>query len=88
MPDMASNPTGTQESRPVEMATSVNSTVSEFKQIGTCFHADIHSFERRLHNLMSMNEDPIASQYRSRRTGSHLLAGKLKHGLKEHFKAT
>ena len=47
MLDMASNPPGTRESRPVEMTASINSTVSKFKQIGTCFHADIHTFRAK-----------------------------------------
>ena len=71
IPDMLSNPPGTRGSRPVEMAASVHSTVSKIS--GTCFHdADIHTFGRRLYNLMSMNEDPIASQHQSRIISSHL----------------
>ena len=71
---MLSNPPGTRGSRPVEMAASVHSTVRKFNQCGTCFHdADIHAFGRRLHNLMSVNEDPIASQHQSRTISSHLL---------------
>ena len=86
MLDMASNPPGTRESRPVEMIASV---VSKVKQIGTCFHADIHTFERRLHILMSMNEDPIALQrHQSRRIGSNLFVRKLKGGLKRHCNTT
>ena len=90
MLDMVSNPPGTHESRPVEITASVNSTVSKFKQIGTCFHADIHTFERRLHILMSMSdsEDPIASQHRSRRIGSNLFVRNLKGGLKKHCNTT
>ena len=84
-----SDPPGTRGSPPVEMAASVHNTVSKFKHSGTCFHADIHTFERRLHNLMWMNEDPSASQHQSRRIGSHLFARKLKDGLKEYYcKAT
>ena len=88
MLDMVSNPPGTRESRPVEMTASVISTVSKFKQSGTCFHADIHIFGRRLHNLVSMNEDPIALLHRSRRIGSNLFVRKLKDGLTKHCNIT
>ena len=83
-----SNPPRTRVSRPVEMVASVPSTVSKFKHSGTCFHADIHTFERRLHKLVSMNEDPIALEHRSRRIRSHLFSKKLKDGLKENCNAT
>ena len=69
----------------MEMAASVYSTVSKFKHSGTLFHADIHTFEIRLHNLVSMNKDLIASQHQSRRMGSRLYVRKLKNGLKEHY---
>ena len=87
MPDVPSesNPRG---SPPVEMAASVHSTVSKFKHSDTRFHADIHTFERRLHKLVSMNEDPIALLHRSRRTDSNLFARKLKGGLKKHCNTT
>ena len=87
MPDVPSesNPRG---SPPVEMAASVHSTVSKFKHSDTRFHADIHTFERRLHKLVSMNEDPIALEHRSRRISSHLFLKKLKDGLKENCNAT
>ena len=64
----------------MEMAASVPSMVSKFKHSGTCFHADIHTFGRRLQNLVSMNEDPIASKQRSRRIGSNLFVRRLKGG--------
>ena len=87
MPDL---PSGAQGSRHVEMTASGPSTVSKFKHSVICFHADIHTFERRLlnHNLMSMNEDPIALEHRSRRISSHLFSKKLKDGLKENCNAT
>ena len=62
----------------MEMAASVHSTVSKSRTMGTCFYADIHTVGERLHILMSMNKDPIASQHRSKRIGPYLFVRKLK----------
>ena len=64
------------------MISSVHDTVSNSKHNGTYFYADIHT-GRRLHILMSMNENPFASQHRPGRMGSHLFVRKLDDGLKE-----
>ena len=71
----------------METTASAHNTVSKFNDSGTCFHADIHTFERRLHNLMSMKKDPNAAQHRPKRTGSHPFITKLKDRLKKHCNA-
>ena len=85
---MTSNLSDVRRSRPVEMISSVHDTVSKFKHYGTHFHADIRTFGRRLHILMSMNENPFASRHRSRRLGSHLFVRKSNDGLKENCDTT
>ena len=82
---MPSDLPATRGPRPVEMTVSFHNTVSNSSTNDTPFHADIHT---RLHILMSMNEDPVASQHRSRRIGgSHLFVRKLNAGLKEYCNA-